>query len=159
VGVALAQYLLFRSFVLRELAWTYPLNDDQLLYLTQAYGLFDAMRSPRGARELLSMLAGHRAQIAANGVMLPTQASLLFFLRGASRLTALTLNLAYYVLWQVVTLLCVRSISGSIYLAAVAWGLVLAVHSPFLPIGGLTDFRGDSIALSLFGAFVAIVLA
>jgi len=159
VGVIALQYLLFRSFVLRELAWTYPHNDDQLAYLTQAYGLFDAMRTPRGASELLSMVVGQRAQGSANGVMLPAQASLLFFLFGASRLTAVTLTLAYYALWQLVTFLCVRSISGSVYLAAVSWSLVLAVRSPLLPIGGLTDFRGDSIALSLFGVFVAIVLA
>ncbi|MGA2261584.1 MAG: hypothetical protein ABSH28_09125 [Acidobacteriota bacterium] len=159
IAVLLAQYLLFRSFVNRELAWTYPLHDDQVGYLTQTYGLFEALRSSHNGSALLSMLAGKWAERSATGVMLPVQACILFLFLGVSRLTALTVNLIYYFLWQIATFLCVRFLTRSLYFATLSWGLVLAIGSPLILPGGLVDFRYDSIALSLFGIFVAVTLA
>jgi hypothetical protein len=159
VVVILAQCLLFRAFVLRELAWAYPHNDDQVGYLSQTYDLFEAIRSSPNGAELFSMLVGQRAEISATGVMLPFQAAIAFFFFGASRLTALSLNLIYFLLWQLTTFFAVRYLTRSSYIAALSWALVLALGSPLLLVGGLFDFRFDSISLSLFGIFIATVMA
>jgi hypothetical protein len=159
IAVLLAQYLLFRSFVNRELAWAYPAHDDQVGYLSQTYELFEAIRTSHNGSALLSMLAGKGAEHTPTGVMLPIQTSILFLFLGVSRLTALTLNLIYYFLWQITTFVCVRYLTRSLYFALISWGLILALGSPLLSIGSLTDFRYDSIALSLFGIFIAVTLA
>jgi hypothetical protein len=159
VAVILAQCLLFRAFVLRELAWAYPLHDDQVGYLSQTYDLFEAIRDSHNGTELFSMLVGKRAEASATGIMLPFQAAIVFLFLGASRLTALSLNLIYYLLWQLATFFAVRHLTRSLSVAALAWALVLALGSPLLLVGGLFDFRYDSITLSLFGIFIATVLA
>jgi hypothetical protein len=157
-GGVLGQWLLFRSYVIRELAWTYPANWDQCGTLARAYGGFDSLLKNGPFLQWASMLAGKEAERSPNGVLQAILASILFLFGGATREIALSINLLCYIGWQVAAFAIVLKLTKRIQLALVAWGLVLCINSPFLSISGIMDFRYDFSAMCLFGFWMAIAI-
>jgi len=148
------EYVLFRDHVQCEIAWAYPTGYDQCAYLSQSYEIYE--RIVQGG--LRQGLAHGVAMPVPNGMMLHVQGGLLFLLLGPSRLSALTLNFVYYALFQCVLAGTVRWYSGRWSMAWLALGVLLAAGTPFLPQGGLMDFRIDFIAWCLFGIFLSLVV-
>jgi hypothetical protein len=154
----LFQWLLFRSYVLREIAWAYPIGWDQTKFLRLSYTAYESLLNneiPQG----ISLWIASVAQNNPNGIMLPIQASLMFLFFGASRLTALSLNFIYYIVWQCFIIIAVRYITGQWRAAMIAGGLSLTIGTVFVKHGGAMDFRLDFAAFCLFGVFVSVVIA
>ena len=154
LGIVLFQWLLFRSYVLREIAWAYPTSWDQVAYLQRSYAVYESLLTNNTFFSAWIGPVAHWPQ----GMMLPIQASLMFLLFGASRLTALSLNFIYYIVWQCSNIIAVRYITGQWRAVVIAWGLSLAISTPFNTVGGAMDFRLDFIAFCLFGVFISVVI-
>jgi hypothetical protein len=83
--------------------------------------------------------------------MLPVQGALVFYFFGPARLNALTLIFAYFALLQVAVVYAVRRLTGSWHVSLLALALLIATGSRFLEAGGLSDFRADGVASSMYG--------
>ncbi len=153
-ALLLFQYGLFRQFAQREVAWAYPFNYDQIVFLGQSYDTYEQVLS-RGACDGLKYGFYLRTP---NGALLHLQAALLFLLLGASRLSALTLNFLYFAVLQAALAGSLRWLSGRWSVALLGVGLLLAALTPFSHAGGVMDFRLDFIAFCLFGVFACAVL-
>jgi hypothetical protein len=91
--------------------------------------------------------------------MLPVQAAALGLVFGASRATALSTIFIYWILFQLTTFLVVRRLTGDTSSAWAALALLLALRTPFLPAGGVADFRLDFVAMCLLGVHAGLVAA
>jgi hypothetical protein len=157
IGVSLLlvlEYGLFRQYAEREVIWAYPGHYDQTVYLACSYETFEHVLDDG----VLSGLAHGLGLHIPNGTLLHLQAGLLYLLLGASRLSALTINFAYFALLQLVLVWTVRWYSKSWSLAILSEGLLLASGTPFYPACGLMDFNLNFGAFCLFGIFICLVL-
>jgi hypothetical protein len=146
-----AQWMLFRGHVEREIAWAYPASFDQVATLARAYQTNDVLRTQ-------GLVAGIREGVGtsgAPGTLLPLQAALFQQAFGRTRLSGLAVGFAYFAAFEVVLVLTLLWISGRWSVAALGLGLLLTAQGPFLPVGGLTDLRQDLSAAALMGVFVA----
>jgi len=149
----IAEFILFRRFVVREVVWAYPPNTDQVAYLQQSYELFEQMRS-HGVWHAVA----HQPE-APQGAFLQLQAALLFrAIGGASRFAALSLNFFYFALFQVALVGSLRWLTGRWSIGFIGLGLLLTAKSPFNEAGGIYDFRIDFIAFCLYGTFLCFVI-
>jgi hypothetical protein len=178
----LAQWGMFRQFALRDVVWTYPPNNDQLNYLSWSYTSYEVMLDA-GLGKGLQTAAGwvkpprpprlHDQAVlpvnpprprgmvqggSAAGMLLPFQATMLYFMLGADRLTALTLNLFYFALFQCMLVVALKWVSGRWSVALVGLGLLLTALTPFFWAGGLMDFRFDLAAFCMLGSFLCVVI-
>ena len=156
LGIALLfvlEYGLFSQYVVRELAWAPPGYHDQSVYLGQSYDIFETIVS-EGVWK--GIVRGWR-ESGANGTQLSIQGALLYLFLGTSRLTALTLNFAYFLLFQAALAATLRWYSGRWSAAFLGIGLALTAKSTFLGAGGMMDFRIDFVASCLFGTFICVV--
>ena len=148
------QYLLFREFVLREVALAYPGHHDQSGYLLKAYSLYEDIRKMGVIRGLWE---GFRRPNP-TGVMLQAQTALWFLFSGPSRLSALTINFFYFLLFQYAVFLLLWHLRKSVSIILVSMGLFLSILFPVANPGGLFDFRIDFISFCLYGTFITLVL-
>lgn len=179
--LCLLQYGLFRQHLLREVLWSYPPNHDQVNVLQQSYLGYEKVQElgPRKgfAKEMNDKppkvlrvrgavtipprpvdMSEPPPVTKAVGILLPLEATTLYFIVGPGRLTALSLNFAYFATLQAALVGAVRWISGRWSVAFIALGLLLCALTPFFWAGGLTDFRLDFIGFCLFGTFMCAVL-
>ena len=146
------QFLLFRTYAMREVVGYYPPSFDQAAYLTSSYHLYEEILKHGVARAVID------SYHSPTGFLMPVMAGVFFMLTGASRFNALLLNFAFFVILQIVMIKVVRDLSGKLSLSLLAVGLLLAVNAPFFWAGGMMDFRIDFMAFSLFGIFVSTVM-
>lgn len=181
IFLLLAQLGMFRQFALREVVWSYPPNHDQLTYLMESYrgykmtlesGPWDGLRNAGGfirepepqAQPGEVVLPSTPPPVLdiypsnATGFLLPLQASFLYFILGPGRLTALTLNLFYFAVFQCALVSALRWLSGRWSVALIGLGLLLTAITPFFWAGGLMDFRFDFAGFCLFGTFLCAVI-
>jgi len=155
VLLLLCEYGLFRQQMLREVTWAYPSGFDQTAYLIQAYVDYERIISA-------GFLSGLKASLlapSATGIMLQTQAALLFLMVGPNRLTALTLSFLYFALFQSVLVYTLNWLTGRWSVAFTGLGLFLVSTSRFAVFGGgLADFRIDSTAASLYGITLCLAI-
>ncbi len=153
-ALLLFQWVLFQQFARREIVWAYPAHHDQTAYLSLSYETHEAIRSG-------GLVAGLREALRTdlpNGILIHLQASLLFLVLGASRLSALTLNFLYFAALQCALASVLLWLTRRWSVALLGVGLLLTAATPFLWTGGLMDFRIDFIAFCLFGILLAAVL-
>jgi hypothetical protein len=148
----LVQFLLFRTYAMREVVGYYPPNHDQTYYLMSSYHLYEEILKHGVARAVIDSCHSP------TGFLMPVLAGVFFMLTGASRFNALLLNFSFFVSLQIVMIKVVRDLSGKLSLSVLAVGLLLAVNAPFFWAGGMMDFRIDFMAFSLFGIFVSTVM-
>jgi hypothetical protein len=156
-GVAfliLIQFLLFRQQLIREILWSYPANHDQVNFLYQCQGIYSKMLESGFWTGLL----GGLVQSPPSSFMLPLQGSLIFYLFGPNRIHALTLVFAYFALMQAVLAYTVHRLTGRWAVSFLAQGLLMGTISRFHVTGGLSDFRADGIASSLYGVTLCCFL-
>ena len=179
----LAQFGMFRQFVMREIARRYPANHDQANFLQQSYLAYEKLLAA-GPREGFSEELGngrpHKAhpprdtvvlpqhapegrqrtdlQTVAVGLMLPFQATILYGIAGPGRVTALSINFFYFALFQIALVATLRRLTGRWSVALIGLGLLLTAMTPFYWQGGIADFRTDFIGFCLFGTFMCLAL-
>jgi hypothetical protein len=145
-------YALFRTFVVREIAWAYPANYDQTKYLGYSYSFYEAVLQKgmvRGLRELFSTPFS-------NGMLIHLQAVGVMLVGGAGRLTALSVNFATLAVYLVVISGVVRQLTGTRRLAILAFALALGT-GPFW-FGYQTDYRLDFTSMCILGIFVSLAM-
>jgi hypothetical protein len=152
--ILLLQWMLFLEFIRREILWSYPTAFDQGVYLSSAYDSYERFLAKGPLEGLWHVITIHRP----TGVMLDTQAAVLFLFLGPSRHSALTLNFLYFAAFQLVLAYTLFWLTGRFAFAFIAIGLLLSVSSPFYVTGGLADFRMDLIASCLYGIFLCMVV-
>jgi hypothetical protein len=154
VGVLLLQFAMFRSYAEREIVWGHPTNFDQSGFLRLSYQAFED--------EIANgVLHGswHAVQHSPpTGVMLPLQASLLYYVLGTSRITSLTLLFIYLALTETVLLALFWRLTRSTLYSFAVLAIFLLSDSRYYYAGGIFDFRIDSIAASLYAIFVSLVI-
>jgi hypothetical protein len=148
------EYGLFRQYALREVTWAYPINHDQVQYLSQSYETFERILAD-GLWHGLGYGVGLSPP---QGMLIHLQASLLFLLIGASRLSALTLNFVYWALFQGVLVGTLKWLTRGWSIPFLGLALLLTLGTPFFWAGGLMDFRLDFIAFCLMGIFICVVM-
>jgi hypothetical protein len=148
------QWMLFLEFIRREITWAYPGAFDQGAYLSLSYDSYERLLSDGPLNGLWPVVMAYRPQ----GIMLHSQAAVLFLVVGPSRQSALTLNFLYFAVLQLVLAYTMLWLTGRFAFALIAIGLLLSVKSPFYFAGGLSDFRIDFIAFSLYGTFLCLVI-
>jgi hypothetical protein len=146
------EFALFRHFLIREVIWSYPPNNDQLAYLQQTYELYEHARTDGLWNAII-----HQPPTP-QGALMQAQAAILFRIFGASRFNALLLNFLYFAIFQVVLVWTVRRIAGRWTVALLSLGLLLTTLTPFCGAGGIYDFRMDFIAFYLYGIFICLVI-
>lgn len=155
IAVFVTEWVLFKTFVLREMAWSPFLNGDANWYLGHSYVVYDSLmntwRIPSGFLTDPS------------GFMVFLASSVLYLFFGASRLTALSTNFIFYILWQGSMFCAVRYMTKSKAIALTMLGLCLAVAIPFQgdkthPMLNIMEYQRDFIAFCLFGVFLTAVL-
>ncbi len=153
-GLLLVQFLLFRQFVEREIAWMMPRSFDQSAYLLHSYQTYEVMVE----RGLWKGLETGLRQPVPNGLLLHVQGALMHFLFGPSRMSALSLNFVYYALLQLAVVAVLHWTTRRWSVAFLGLGLLLAALSPFGPCGGMDDFRIDFIAFCLYGVWMCTLV-
>lgn len=150
--VAILEFFFFKDYVMREVVPFYPINFDQGAILPHVYGVYENIKN-------YGFFAGiSQSPPLPTGAFFPVQAALVFLIFGPSRLSALLLNLAYFVLLQLSALLVIRRLTPKIYLPLIFLGLMLSIKSPYLDYGSMMDFRMDFIGVCIYGIFICSVI-
>jgi hypothetical protein len=148
------EFLLFRGFVSREIAPEPPRYHDQSVYLREAYRI-SRQASEEGLGNAVRAAAGRSGP---TGLLFPIEGALLCVIAGPSRLSALTVNILFFSLFQIALFTALLWTCRRLSVAAFGLGLLLLSRSPFFFAGGLTDFRIDLAASCLYGIFLAASL-
>ena len=151
-ALIVVEFLFFRHYVRREVAWAYPPNTDQVAYLNEAYETYESMKSLGTVRAIQALPP------IPQGALMRIQAGLFFLVAGPSRASALDLNFIYFAMLQCAMVWAVRWLSGRWDVGWVALGLLLSAATPFLGAGGIADFRMDFIAFCLYGMLLCVVI-
>lgn len=152
--IILLQWLLFHQYVNNEVAWTYPRNHDQANYLQASYETYDLIRRDGVFSGLRQGVEKRRP----TGLLLHLQGSIFLIFFGPSRLGNLAVNFFYFALLQIVVVWVLRWLSRSWVIPLLGLGLLMTIQSPFLPSGGLADFRIDFVVFCLYGVFIGVVI-
>ncbi len=148
------QFGLFHTYVTREVAWSHPANFDQATYLTESYEAFeDQLR-----HGLLSGLGHALTAPSPTGIMMPLQASLLYQVLGATRMSSLILLFLYVSIAEAALLATVWFLTRSRLLAFSILALYVLSNTRFYISGGIFDFRIDAIASSLYFIFLCLMV-
>jgi hypothetical protein len=151
-GILVCLFLLFRTFVAREIAWAYPANYDQTKYLWISYTTYEAVLRDGLARGVYGLIRGAYA----NGILIHLQALALMLPFGAGRLTVLSVNYASLAVYLLVTAAAVRRVTNSRRLALLAFGLALGSGQFWFQ--NMVDYRLDFSSMCIFGVFVSLVM-
>lgn len=149
----LAQYVLFRGFVQREVAPAYPGMYDQAAYLYMTYSLHENIRDH-------GFGAGAQAawtQRMPQTLLFMAEGALLMLLTGGSRLGALSLGFLHFAALQGVLAFTLRRLSGGWTVPLLGVGLLLSTRTAF-GWGGIMDFRLDFSAMCAYGILLCAVL-
>jgi hypothetical protein len=145
-------FALFRTFVIREVAWAYPADYDQTKYLWFTYAIHESVLRN-------GLAAGLREWFFtpySNGMLIHLQALMLMLVFGASRLTLLSVNFAAMAAYLVVITAVVRNLTGSTRMALLALGLAIGTGRYWFM--NQVDYRLDFSSLCFFGIFVSLVM-
>lgn len=151
----LVEFFAFERLAARRQAQVYPRWSDQIQYLTESYQSYDELKAHGWARGLAYAFNNPAAQ----GTLHDVVAVVAFGLFGASRTTALDLNMAVFLAWQAATFFAVLRLTGSRALAWTGFGLLLCLAGPWTgDAGSAVDFRLDHAAMCLWGITGAAAL-
>ena len=153
ITLIISEYLLFRTYVLREISNNYPAWSDQTAYLTLSYTLYENILN----NGLLSALA-HNPPTPTT-FLFPIQAAIFFLFFGASRVSALSLNFIYFASLQLTLTKTIQSITKNYLISLVILGLLLStLWASSMSWGGIIDFRIDFMATCLFGILISFIM-
>jgi len=154
-GLFLFEYLLFRTYILREIVNYYPAYSDQANYLDLSYALYELILRYGFFKGVA--VAFHQYSVCST-VLFYIQAAVFFLFTGASRYYALLLNFIYFIILQVVIISVIKKRTNNYLFAVIFIGLLLLSLTPYLVAGGPADFRMDFMVFCLYGILVSSVL-
>jgi len=157
-ALLVVQFLLFYRHAAREIAWAYPRNFDQAIYLEHAYSTYDRMVHHGIGKGLLFGDGIGGGQTSGNGALLHLEAALLFAAVGAGRITGLCVGFIHFALLQIVLVFTLRKLSGRWSAAWLGLGLLLAARTTFQTTGGIMDFRMDFDVFCTYAIFICFAL-
>ena len=152
--ILLVETVLFFWKANRDVVRFYPRRFDQATYLSLTYETYERCRSAGFAAGVAELVK----RGIPNGILLPIEAVTLFQVTGASRLSALSLNLLHFVVLAVALFLACRRLTGRSTTGFLGVGLLLMARTPYFWPGGLMDFRFDFAASCLFGTCVCLAI-
>jgi hypothetical protein len=146
--------LLLWTFYWREIAWYPPLNSDQVGYLEEAYHLRERILS-HGLSDLLQA-RWYRGHV--SGLLLPIEGGFSGLLFSGFRWPQLTVNFVFFAALQVFAFYTALTVWDRRIFGYALLGLILCQGTPWLPWGGLFDFRMDFSAYCLYGIWACAVV-
>jgi hypothetical protein len=152
--ILLVETALFFWKANRDVVRFYPRRFDQATYLSLTYETYERCQSGGFAAGVAELVK----RGIPNGILLPLEAVTLFQVTGASRLSALSLNLLHFVVLTVALFLACRRLTGRSTTGFLGVGLLLMARTPYFWPGGLMDFRFDFAASCLFGTCVCLAI-
>ncbi len=153
--IMLAEFAVFHRMTALQHAWVYPRWNDQIQYLLESYNAYETLRTQGWWAGLLHAWTDPAAQ----GTLHDIAAVLVFGAFGPSRLAALDLNFAAFLLWQAAILFALPRVSRSPALGWLGFGLVLSLAGPWAGgPGSAIDFRLDHAAMCLWGTTACCAL-
>lgn len=150
------QAVIFFNYYCREVAWDVPENNDQTDFLSQSYGIQEAVLN-HGIGVLPRSLGDPRFRTG-NGWLYPWEGAVVAIVFGGGRLPRLVVNFIAFAALQWVGFHTARRVWGRRAYGYALLGLILAENSPWFFAGGLFDFRMDFPAYCLFGIWACAVL-
>ena len=151
-GMMLFEFLLFRTYALREIVEYYPVGYDQSTYLLRAYSLYEKILNNQ------INFSSAKAYFLATTIISCFQSALFFLFVGASRFNALLLNFIYFVLFQLLTIQIIKKLTGNYIMPLLFLSLTLFIDTPLSGVGGMIDFRVDFMAFCLYGMLVSSIM-
>lgn len=147
LALIVLQWLLFSSYIERELMQTPFVQGDGVWYLSQSYEIYDKF-----INEDLYPVDDFKQRW---GPLLNITATVFNSLFGPSRTAALATNIIVFLAWQVLIFYAFKRISGSSLWGLFVFGFCLCLQAPFFE---MFKFQRDFITLGTFGVFIATVL-
>ncbi len=146
---------MFKTYVIFEKSWSPFLNGDANMYLSQSYRVFDYILNNHKLPE--NIINDH------TGFMIFVVSSLFYVLFGASRLSAISINFVFFLIYLSFLFFAIRRISNSWVMSFTAIGLGLSMGVPFLtsdvnPMLSIGAYQRDFVGFCLFGSFLSAVL-
>ena len=148
IFIFLLETLIFVAAVKSNVADIYPRFNDQIQYLSDSYLVYEKYLN----EGLLAGLWYGIREPAAQGITHRFFALIAFMLFGASRLSALLVNLFAFMLWQAITFSTMRKTNFTINVAWISMALLLCLQYSWLNVpGSALDFRLDHLAMCFMG--------
>jgi len=151
---AALQILLYKTYIEREIAWSFVFRGDPNWYVFYTYRLFEAVLR-RDWAELLFY-----AKTFPWGMVLFLEAVATQLVFGASRFGMASVNLIYFLIAQWATFAVFRRIGGSPWSGVAAVLLLLAMQTPFRGDGpglNIVDFHFDLVFFYVFLCIIYLV--
>lgn len=152
LGIILIEYLLFRTYALREIVEYYPADFDQSMYLLQSYKLYETLLNHQLTYPIM---VGYFIPAS---ILCSFQSALFFLFFGASRFSALLLNFIYFAALQLFFINTVKKLTHNNGIALLCFALLLLIETPLHGIGGILDARIDFMTFCLYGILVTSVM-
>ena len=147
----LFEFLLFKSYVLREVVGYYPWAFDQSGYLMNSYASYEKLLS-------LGIKSGLSNTALPTSIIFIPFTTLFFLFFGATRLSALLINFFFFILLQIFSISTMKWFSQRNILCVMFCAALLSIATPLLNVGSLIDFRIDFLAFCLYGIFVCTII-
>ncbi len=154
----LAEYSLFKFYVINEVNPYYPPYFDQAYFLRETYYLYEQIRSAGYRLAWIPILVKKLFLSDAQGNIIHSQTNLFLLLAGPSRFAAMLPNLFYFLTLQLTVFVVIKKTSGRYIFSFIALGLLLSVAYPFFFAGSLFDYRLDFVAFCMYGIFVSAIV-
>lgn len=154
VALAIIQFLLYRSYIEREVAWNFVLRGDTNWYIFFSYRIFEAILN----RDLTTLVFS--AVTFPWGMVLFLESAFMQLVFGPSRFSVASVNLAHFLIAQWATFIIFRRISGSAWVGLSALLLLFSMQTPFRGDGpglNITDFHFDLVFFYLFLLVIYLV--
>lgn len=146
------EIIFFRQHVKLYVAPYYTINHDGADILRKTYLSFEMFKTQM---PLLSII---KFSILPQSFIFVFHSALAFLIMGANRLSALTINLGYFLILQIYGFYVIKTLTKSSCYGLIFIGLILSVGAPYFWAGGINDFRIDFIAFNLYGLLVGSIL-
>ena len=149
-GLLVVETAVFYWTFMHNVAPFYPINSDQTSYYLDTYRII-ANGWPAVVDELF--FGRH-----ATGIGLTVQGAILGLLFGANRAVIGSLNLAYFLVLQLVLFSVIFARTRSLNLSWLGIAFLISFQTIFNAAGGIYDFRIDFCALCLYGIWICSIL-
>ncbi len=151
---AAVQILVYKTYIEREIAWSFVFRGDPNWYVFYTYRLFEAF-----LRRDWAEIYGY-AKTFPWGMVLFFEAIGTQLVFGASRFGMASVNLIYFLIAQAATFIVFRRIGGSAWSGLAAVLLLLAMRTPFRGDGpglNIVDFHFDLVFFYVFLCIIYLV--
>lgn len=149
-GVLIIEFLLFRTYVIREISMMIPSDVDQSVYLNETYSMYSFLVNANW-KEFIN----HIFHMYNTG--LPIVGVIFLYLFGNSRLSLLIPNFCGFAVLQIVGYRMTNRLYKKNYIGLIYVGLLLLTKTPFVWAANLTGYRADFLFACLFGIWIMLL--